>query len=473
MNRTLAVTLAGCFLATSLHAQFTDIPNSIKYSDTGKPNAKGRSGSASIEARALMGRDGATELVVTTGSLESAAAAPGNIEKVQVKHATADVTRNFNGLTSGGVFSQSLTGLHRYEAIQVQANVSGIDPSRTDVVTVTETVKLRPDLVLWQLQMPAHAAVGVPFQINALVEERYGDTGARANCVLYQGNVEVDRANNIWVDAGSSVTCQLRHTLHTVGMQELTVAIESVNPGDYEPENNIAGGSVQVYASATAMPQWYSGANDESWEYKYSVRSPMQEIDTDESGWSTMSSFSAQFVNRPEIYDGLRLSYEESTDGRQTVYVGDAQWWNMGSCSMAWEQGATIEKCLLMPGWHGPSEPIVTIYISRGGGAATYRSHGWYMAYNWSENRWDRYTLNRDTTYAYGLPRVDFGNTVAMTVRASDGTTLWEATPFMTMNASTTEYVQPWRCFTDWSGMESCSSSLYRRTGRVGSDYSE
>ena len=45
--------------------------HSIKYRDTSIPNAKGASGNATIEPRALLGRDGATDLEVTTGSFES------------------------------------------------------------------------------------------------------------------------------------------------------------------------------------------------------------------------------------------------------------------------------------------------------------------------------------------------------------------------------------------------------------------
>src|SRR5690348_11830002 len=46
------------------------VPNSQKYHNTGMHPATGRSGSASIEARALFGKDGNTTVEVSTGSLE-------------------------------------------------------------------------------------------------------------------------------------------------------------------------------------------------------------------------------------------------------------------------------------------------------------------------------------------------------------------------------------------------------------------
>ena len=63
------VAIAACLLATSLVAQSNQtIPNSVKYRDTSLPNATGRSGGASIEARALLNRDLTTTIEITTGS---------------------------------------------------------------------------------------------------------------------------------------------------------------------------------------------------------------------------------------------------------------------------------------------------------------------------------------------------------------------------------------------------------------------
>src|SRR5687768_6986772 len=106
-------TLAVCILfASAALADAPFISNDIKYRDTSLPPATGRTGNASIEARALLGKDGATDLEIT--------AAGGTIDKVQIK--LPGDTRNVNGL-SGTTFTQRLSGLTRQSTVGVQVNV--------------------------------------------------------------------------------------------------------------------------------------------------------------------------------------------------------------------------------------------------------------------------------------------------------------------------------------------------------------
>lgn len=403
---------------------------------------------------------------MTTGSLDSAAA-PGNIDKVQLKAGTA--TRNFNGLAAGGVFTQTFTGLGRNEPLQIQTNVSGIDGSRTDVVTVTEAVKLRPDVAVERIVVQPHAAVGVPLQVSAFLHERNGDVGARANCVLLAGGVEADRAEGIWVDANGSVTCQFLTTFEATGDQQLEVALTDVSPGDYDDANNRASASVRVYAETTDFPSWWAGAGEQQWETTYSYHSYYQHVDGHDVGWATGTNFNVNIMDPGAIQTwlALRLSYQESTDGRQVVDIPDAAWTFSGDCAVAVMQGTTLEKCVIRPGRRGPSMPVLQIRASRGGGAATYRSHGWYLSYNASTGQWDRYTTNQDTYWPYG-ERIELGDTVAMTVRASDGTTMWEAQPFITLTPNETSYSVPYSCYTDWNGTETCTSNTYRNVARSG-----
>ena len=134
--RKSAAAAAGCLLfASAALADSSLHSNSEKYSDTGKKAATGRAGDATIEALALRGRNGVTELSVTSN---------GSLDKVQVKY--RDLT--FNHQSSGSTFSTQITGLTRGTPIAVQANVSGADAARTGVVSATETVKNRPELVM-------------------------------------------------------------------------------------------------------------------------------------------------------------------------------------------------------------------------------------------------------------------------------------------------------------------------------------
>ncbi|HEU4559743.1 MAG TPA: hypothetical protein VFS20_17955 [Longimicrobium sp.] len=220
--------------------------NTIKYRDAGAKPATGRSGSSTLAARALLGKDGVTQLEVTTGSFD-AGSATRPLSKVQVKQLDAQGnalrTHNYNDLNGGGTASFQYEGLARGQTLQVQGNVA--EPHRTAVVTVSETVHLRPDLRV-RLEVPAQARVGVPVALVAAVSEGNGEVGARGDCVLYVDGVEADRAHGIWVDAGDAVSCAFNHTFHAAGEKHLRVEIAGVSPADWDPSNNTAEGDIRV-----------------------------------------------------------------------------------------------------------------------------------------------------------------------------------------------------------------------------------
>ncbi|HEU4560784.1 MAG TPA: hypothetical protein VFS20_23230, partial [Longimicrobium sp.] len=231
--------------------------------DAGARPATGRSGSSTLAVRALLGADGVTELEVTTGSFEAPSAASSPLAKVQVKQLGAGGavlrTHNHNKLSGGGTATFSYPGLARGSALQVQANVS--EPKRTAVVTVTETVRLRPDLRVG-LEAPANAAAGVPVTILATLSEGNGDMGARSDCVLYVDGAEADRARGIWVDAGDEVSCAFSHTFTSEGDHNLRVAAEGVNPADFDPANNAAEGTIRVGGERERRFSYYASAED-------------------------------------------------------------------------------------------------------------------------------------------------------------------------------------------------------------------
>ena len=160
----------------------------MKYRDAGAKPATGRSGSAAIEARALRGQN-ETTIEVTTGRLDGSVAPAGKLDKVQIKvfngHGDVVVTDNYRkGALNGATGSFTYDWVARGQKVQVQANVSGIDPNRTDVVTVSSNAALRPDLTVSDITSVNQAYLGASIDISALVREKNGDLGARANCVL-------------------------------------------------------------------------------------------------------------------------------------------------------------------------------------------------------------------------------------------------------------------------------------------------
>jgi len=265
ITRSLAVLCLAALAAGSMDAASpSPIKNSVKYRDAGAKPATGRSGSAAIQVRALRGQNN-TDIEVTTGDFDGATQA-GVLDKVQVKifepNGNPIVTDNYRkGTLSGGQGTFAYDWPMRGAGVQVQANVSGIDPKRTDVVTVPTVVKLRPDLAIQSIQSPAQAYVGSVVSINAVVLERNGDSGARANCVLKADGVEIDRANGIWVDASDVVTVSFRTVFSTVGQRNLTVELTGVAPGDYDTSNNSASATIGII-SPTVPINYIMGVSD-------------------------------------------------------------------------------------------------------------------------------------------------------------------------------------------------------------------
>jgi len=237
-------------------------PNSVKYRDAGAKPATGRSGSAAIQARALRSRTDTT-IEVTTGQFDSTVAPAGKLDKVQVKlyapNGDVIVTDNYRkGALSGGNGSFVYDWPARGQTMQVQANVSGIDPTRTDVVTVRGTVANRPDLTVASIQTVSQAFIGSTITIDALVRETNGDLGARANCVLKIDGVIADHADGIWVDAGDAVTCEFRQPFNSLGTKQISVELTDVVPGDYDDSNNSKTATIDIINPTAQVPVLYT-----------------------------------------------------------------------------------------------------------------------------------------------------------------------------------------------------------------------
>ncbi|MDQ3802583.1 MAG: hypothetical protein M3416_01840 [Acidobacteriota bacterium] len=220
----------------------------------------------------MLGKDGQTGIEMTTGTLDDATPAPGQIVKAQLKplnnNGETIYARNYPGLSGGGRFAVTVNDLRRAQQLQVQANVTGIDPNRTDVVTVVETVKLRPDLSASNLFAPAKAVANTSVSFSVVVRELNGDTGAKANVVLYVEGREVDRADGIWVDANGTVSAAFTHTFTSEGVKQLEVKVEQVTPGDYNPTDNSVTGSIEI-VPPTVKLTYYASAYDQGWESQY------------------------------------------------------------------------------------------------------------------------------------------------------------------------------------------------------------
>jgi len=226
------------------------IANAKHYRESGVGNATGRSGSAQLTARALLGQDGNTSLELTTGTFDSTVTPPGSFARLQFKPLDPDgnplFVQNFNSLpTSTGYYSFNSSSLNRHQQAQLQANIMGID-RRTDVVTLIETVKLRPDLAVQSLHLPESAVVGTPVTIPANIVELNGDSSATTTCQLFVDDALADKATNIYVDAGGSVSCAFSHIFSSTGTHSIRVVAASAAPADWDTANNSASGTINI-----------------------------------------------------------------------------------------------------------------------------------------------------------------------------------------------------------------------------------
>jgi hypothetical protein len=203
-----------------------------------------------VTARALLGKDGNTTVEVTTGVLDSGVTPPGSFKKVQFKPLDPDgdpmFAQNFTPLsTQTGYYSFNWPSLYRHQQAQIQGNITGID-NRTDVVTLVDTVKMRPDLAFTKYKLPDSVLVNTPVILPANLVELNGDSAATTTCqLLIDGNL-VDHADNVYVDAGGSVSCAFSYTFSATGTHTVQVNATNVLPADWDTGNNSASGTINV-----------------------------------------------------------------------------------------------------------------------------------------------------------------------------------------------------------------------------------
>lgn len=386
-------------------------PNSRKYRDAGFHAASASIGSSTISTRSLLGKNGKTDVEVTTGTFDGGAAT-GALSSVQVKgydpRGVQLFTSTNNGL-SGSTATFSYSNLTRGSGVQVKANVRRSGSSTTDVVTVSDVVHLRPDLVGLRIDGPAIALIGGPVTFHAFVIERLGDVGARASCVLYVDGTAVDRLDGIWVDAGGNVECRMAHAFNNVGNHAIELRVENVNPGDYDDTNNSATASIQIVQPAEFRGLQLSANEvvDDSWtRFLYTNTTPDGIVET----WD--QTVSSQGRSQNGLMMGLidrtltfpvTMHGEMSTNGTTftaldvTIATSEPAYWYPpewgASCGISVGTSSVVDVCTFESGVLGG---FSTIQYSWTGADVHYHSEA-YVTY-WdptcANNLCERYVVN-------------------------------------------------------------------------------
>lgn len=477
------------------------LPNTKKYSERGLQPATGRSGSASLTTRALLGNDGKTSVEMTTGGLDGGDARLGNINKAQLKpldeNGNALYARNYTGLQSGGYFTTIVNDLHRGQQVQAQANIDGLETGRNNVVTVVETVKLRPDMALSNFSAPANAAPGNPINISVVLRELNGDAGATANLVLYVDGTLVDRTQDVWVDAGGTVSCVFTHKFTSAGSKQLEVKVERAAPGDYDVSNNSVSGSVQVGPFSSDL-NYNVQVFDMDEDYRShiferrffnGVLQSEREEDFSSRGWRQAANFygwTGRMITFP-----ISISHNETNDGAS---VFSNSYSNLTPTSVIdASDGVTrfishnVWRYDPVTGYYFNLYTNATINLTTGGrvettffssnrqaGDVTYYSAGY-------ERFWDGYT-GEEFFYSWNTTdisragtRIPFGTSYGINIAltAGDGA-VYVASPVVNLSAFDNSGSQPYTCF-DWAFDEYSGTSCVQydaiRLGKHGYAY--
>jgi hypothetical protein len=400
------------------------VPNAVRYSDTEQKPARGRTGSAAIEARALIGRDMVTELDLRATPADSGRLAQPSLQKVRVNAVTgggqALFEVNHTGL-SGPTLTRTYTGLAQGHTLNVQANVTGIDANRTDVVNASVPVLLRPDLGVY-LDFAGRVRAGEPHALTAYVAETNGQVGARADCVLYVDGVEVDRARGIWVDAGGVVTCAFTHVFAQAGRPTVRVSVENVRPGDWDTSNNARETTVHVVAADNFFTEAVAASGT---TFRHNRVSTEYLERTTGSGSEQTSEFTeenwAQFALAYGAFDHgfsspLTIHAAQTSSGRP-IHAFTVQLDSLGAGYNCFSRvdgsaAATFYGCTI----DSPTWRATTFRYERNAGAVTYHSAEYGRTWDGQTGEVYTYHTNFDFASSTGT-RAEFGTDYTFSLR--------------------------------------------------------
>lgn len=485
-----------CFVATmcvfgAMSSVFAAPPertsNEARYEVKQKP-ATGRSGTAALQVEALLSQTGATELTVLAEKADGATPDTAEIAALQVKLFGFDGqkldTSNFAG-DGSAMLSAAFDALVRGQDVQVQANIRGIDGRRTSVVTVVDTVRWRNDLAVIDINAPATVMLGTYAHVDAVVSELNGDTGARADCVLSQDGVEIDRAGGIWIDGGDTVTCAFAHVFDVAGPHTLSVQLDGIFPWDDDATNNEKSVSIDVQAGTPMRYSAFVEDYDVTTLWLYSghwnrlegngQRSAEWDYDDHSTGWMQSVNFDGDSTQM-SAFPLSRVSIEQSSAGESHVWnledvAGSLMVSNRAhTITCAWESNpadaASLHVCNYEP--HMPGAPVGTsLEYRKRAGEVIYHSIGleslWYTDADGNVGTPQTWSWNSVTVDSAGGERWPVGDTWSWRVSLTDanGASLY-ANPTADVSAQVVDRGHQAACrtsVTSWYDIHMCYES--------------
>lgn len=476
---------AGRELGRRLDRHATLHLNSEIYRDLGIRPAAGRSGFAMVVADAQFER-GETHLEVTSVDPTDPSRELGELVSVEVvardRSGRQLMTRAHRGLDAGSRFATALAGLLPGMTLEVRSEVRGPRGVSATVVT-TPRVSHRPDLTVLSVSAPAVVTLDVPTIIVATVAELNGQRGARADCLLYEGTTLIDRAEDIWVDAGDAVSCAFSPTFTTTGPRTLTVRVDHVRPQDANRHNNSGSVGIDVVVPTPGAP---------SVSYSADVRDvDFQRADTFETTWtfpdgrlylevntaydSTGREQSVLFtavIGSQVTFPLTRVDVSQSTGGvvihsaRYDLLQADGTGGSGATCaSRSDDTGVSLFIC-------SESVGFTTLTYLRSAGTVTFQSL--QFTKEWNGESYDEFFWVDNGTGSWG-ELASFGDDFTISASVLDGATFYTAAAVVPLAAVDVRDEEPRVCVTgtvfippDLLDAFTCFAFLDARVGREG-----
>lgn len=310
--------------------------------------ATGEVGAAKVTMHALLNYDATTDVEIDSN---------GTIARVELGSDDVQI-----GDRTRILIKQH--GLMPEEPIHVRTYVVFGDPNHHDVVDLDEIVRRRPDLFVAEIFAPQSTITGVPTIIRATVRELNGDVGATATCRLYANNIEVDRVEEVSIDAGGTVQCAFAPVFDLTGRHELAVVADSIAPGDWDESNN-ASAIATIDISDAASGGWAASVREEAFANHQRIGS----IVRDTSGVVQSFRFEAWLRQDVAFVSSLR-----ATSNGEMLFSGETPVAKPGGARCALTFGAyEVTACDV------PSLGVTRIDLFHGSGAAVHRSVQWQM----------------------------------------------------------------------------------------------
>ncbi|MGB2952418.1 MAG: hypothetical protein WBB74_03360 [Gaiellaceae bacterium] len=192
-----------------------------------------------LSAEALSDPSG-TQLAVTLTPLRTGCRSPAVLAEVQVSaHSSGQVQRRWtfrHVAAPGGRAALSLNGVDRGQRLTVFVRLRGNQVS----LERSAVVRLRPDLVVTPLSIPANVVAGIPFVVAVRIAEVNGDTRTAATVVVFEAGSAVGSGGPVEVRGGGHSTVRLRIAVTSGGTHSLRIAVADSTGRETNTGNNTA-----------------------------------------------------------------------------------------------------------------------------------------------------------------------------------------------------------------------------------------